>query len=68
MYKLGESFQKDGFLELRQEAEIELGDQFELKQFHNAVLQNGSMPLEVLEKTVDEFIRQSLQDNQSVET
>jgi uncharacterized protein (DUF885 family) len=47
------------FMELRQKAENELGDQFDLKQFHNAVLQNGSMPLEVLENVVDAYIEQS---------
>ena len=43
-------------LELRQRAEDELGDDFDLKRFHNVVLTNGSLPLEVLESFVDEYI------------
>jgi uncharacterized protein (DUF885 family) len=43
-------------LELRQRAMDELGDQFDLKEFHNVVLSNGSMPLEVLERLVEDYI------------
>jgi uncharacterized protein (DUF885 family) len=43
-------------LELRQEAEQRLGDRFDLKEFHNAVLQSGSLPLEVLERALDDFL------------
>jgi uncharacterized protein (DUF885 family) len=47
-------FQK--ILGLRQRAMDELGDAFDLKEFHRVVLSNGSMPLEVLEQLVDQFI------------
>ena len=43
-------------LEVRQKAEDALGDRFDLNEFHNAVLQNGSVPLELLEQIVDEYI------------
>ncbi len=43
-------------LELRQRAMDELGDQFDLQAFHNVVLRNGSMPLQVLERVVDDYI------------
>jgi uncharacterized protein (DUF885 family) len=43
-------------LELRQKAIDQLGDKFDLKEFHNVVLGNGSMPLDVLEGVVDEYI------------
>ena len=43
-------------LELRQRAKAELGAKFDLKQFHGAVLKNGSMPMAVLEHVVDEWI------------
>jgi uncharacterized protein (DUF885 family) len=43
-------------LELRRKAEQELGDRFELAQFHNIVLGNGALPLELLERLVDEWI------------
>jgi len=43
-------------LEIRQKAMDALGDRFDLKEFHNVVLGNGSMPLEVLERVVDDWI------------
>ena len=43
-------------LELRQKAMDGLGERFDLKEFHMAVLQNGSLPLPVLERVVDEYI------------
>ncbi|MEW5868716.1 MAG: DUF885 domain-containing protein [Chloroflexota bacterium] len=43
-------------LELRQRAMDQLGEQFDLKEFHNVVLTNGSMPLSVLEGVVDDYI------------
>jgi uncharacterized protein (DUF885 family) len=42
--------------ELRQRAMDELGEQFDLKAFHRVVLQNGSMPLDILERVVDDYI------------
>jgi len=39
-------------LEVRQAAQERLGDQFDLKQFHNTVLGSGAMPLSVLEQYV----------------
>ncbi len=41
---------------LRQRAMDELGERFDLKEFHSVVLANGSMPLEVLERVVDDYI------------
>jgi uncharacterized protein (DUF885 family) len=43
-------------LEMRQKAQEQLGDRFDLKEFHRIVLQTGSVPLEVLERVVDESI------------
>lgn len=45
-------------LELREKARNELGDKFSIKEFHNAVLANGSLPLTVLEDVVDRYIAQ----------
>ncbi|HSR30384.1 MAG TPA: DUF885 family protein, partial [Anaerolineae bacterium] len=42
--------------ELRRRAMDRLGDRFDLKEFHRVVLSNGSMPLEVLERVVEEYI------------
>ncbi len=55
-----------GFLkimELRQKAMDALGEQFDLKEFHHIVLGNGSMPLEVLEKVVDNWIESKTQSS-----
>ena len=43
-------------LELRQKASDKLGDRFDLKEFHNVVLSNGSLPLAILERVVDDYI------------
>ncbi|MCS4230713.1 uncharacterized protein (DUF885 family) [Stenotrophomonas maltophilia] len=51
-YKLGEI----AIVRLRAQAEKELGDQFDIKAFHDAVLQQGSVPLPVLEKQIQAFI------------
>jgi uncharacterized protein (DUF885 family)/Tol biopolymer transport system component len=42
--------------ELRQRAMEQLGDRFDLEEFHRVVLTNGSMPLEVLERVVDNYV------------
>ena len=44
-------------LELRRDAMEQLGGNFNIKEFHNVVLRNGSMPLDVLEKAVEEYIK-----------
>jgi uncharacterized protein (DUF885 family) len=49
-------------LELRQRAMDRLGDQFDIKQFHNVVLGNGSLPLDMLEQVVDEYIESVMGD------
>jgi uncharacterized protein (DUF885 family) len=43
-------------LELRQRAMDSLGDQYDIKEFHNIVIGNGSLPLEILERLVDDYI------------
>jgi uncharacterized protein (DUF885 family) len=39
-------------MELRQQAMEQLGEQFDLKAFHNLIISNGSLPLEILEQVV----------------
>ncbi|AWF80390.1 DUF885 domain-containing protein [Microbulbifer sp. A4B17] len=46
-------------LELREKAKTELGDHFDIRQFHNAVLANGPVPLDVLEEIIDEWIEKT---------
>jgi uncharacterized protein (DUF885 family) len=55
-YKIGHN----EFVRLREEAKERLGDRFDLKGFHDAVLLNGDMPLEVLATVVADWTRQRL--------
>lgn len=43
-------------LELRENAKKSLGDNFDIRQFHEVVLSNDSNPLDVLEELVDSWI------------
>ncbi|HEX7183589.1 MAG TPA: DUF885 domain-containing protein [Thermoanaerobaculia bacterium] len=45
--------------ELRARAEKELGEKFDVREFHDAVLRNGSIPLPVLEKAIDRYIAEA---------
>lgn len=46
-------------LELREKAQRELGDRFSLKDFHNVVLSAGTLPLDMLDREVDAYLRKS---------
>ena len=43
-------------VELREKAKTELGDQFNIREFHDVILANGSVPLNILEELVDDYI------------
>lgn len=43
-------------LALRKKAQSTLGDDFNLKEFHDVVINNGGLPLSLLESVVDEYI------------
>jgi uncharacterized protein (DUF885 family) len=43
-------------LQLRQRAQQHLGSAFDIRQFHAVLLGNGSLPLGILEKQVDDWI------------
>lgn len=45
-------------LELRKKAARELGEQFDLQQFHEAILAEGPVPLGILQDLVDNYIQQ----------
>lgn len=53
-YKIGQLT----ILRLRQEAEKALGDDFDIKAFHNTILDAGDMPLAVLEQRVRAWIEE----------
>ena len=43
--------------ELRARSQQELGDNFSEKEFHDVVLKNGALPLEILEEQVNVYIQ-----------
>ena len=51
-YKIG----MNKILELRQKAKEALGEEFDLKEFHEVVLTKGALPLNILEDNVNEWI------------
>jgi len=58
-YKIGELKIKA----LRAKARAALGDKFDVRRFHNAVLDDGALPLTVLEARIDEFIAREKKEN-----
>ncbi len=51
-YKIGEI----KILKLRDKAKKEMGSKFDIRKFHRIVLANGSLPLEILEQKIDQYI------------
>ena len=51
-YKVGQL----KIIELRERAKEALGDQFDIRQFHNKVLESGCVPLKILEAKIDRWI------------
>lgn len=58
-YKIGEL----KILELRERAEKALGENFNIREFHDAVLENGSLPLSILERQIDRYIAKAKRDS-----
>lgn len=52
-YKLGQL----KLIEMRERAQRALGDRFDIRSYHDMVLSNGAVPLDVLERLVDNWIR-----------
>ena len=52
-------------LELRERAKKKLGNQFDLKEFHNVVLKNGAVPLDILDEIVESYISETLTNSNS---
>jgi len=55
-YKIG----MNKILELRNHAEEELGEEFEIREFHEVILLDGALPLNILEEKVDDWITNKL--------
>lgn len=54
-YKIGEMKIKD----LRKKAEMEMGEAFDIREFHFQILKNGSIPLPILENVIDNYIQEN---------
>lgn len=54
-YKVGQL----AILRMRERAESALGTRFDIKAFHEVLLMNGGMPLDILESAVDDWIATS---------
>ena len=50
-------------LELRERAREQLGEDFDIREFHDAVLKNGAVPMQVLEEVIDSYIAAKLADS-----
>ena len=51
-YKTGQL----ALLAMREEAELKLGERFDLREFHEAVLMNGAMPLDILKDNLSSWV------------
>ena len=51
-YKVGEL----KFRELRHLAESELGERFDIREFHDQVLKHGGLPMDILEKNIRDWL------------
>jgi len=55
-YKIGEIAIRN----LRKKTEVELGQNFDVREFHHQILKNGSVPLNVLEDQINTYIETML--------
>jgi uncharacterized protein (DUF885 family) len=55
-YKLGEM----KIIELRQRAEQALGNRFDIREFHDVLLGQGALPLDLLEGVIDYYIETNI--------
>jgi uncharacterized protein (DUF885 family) len=60
-YKMGQLT----ILKLRTEAKAQLGNQFDIKAFHDEILNGGAMPLDLLQERVERWIKTQLPQNAS---
>ena len=60
-YKIGQL----KFLELKNKAQKSLKEDFNIRDFHDEILRHGAVPMDILEKLVDEWIVQQKKKNYS---
>ena len=46
-------------LEIREKAKQAMGDKFDIKKFHDIFLLSGPVPLNVFEKSIDNWIKEN---------
>ena len=63
-YKMGQLT----ILKLRDEAKTQLGERFDLKAFHDEILNGGAMPLDLLQERVEAWIKKQAAQNQQAKT
>jgi len=63
-YKMGQLT----ILKLRNEAKRQLGEKFDLKAFHDEILNGGSMPLDLLQERVEAWIKDQAAQSQQTKT
>jgi uncharacterized protein (DUF885 family) len=51
-------------LEVREKAKVALGDKFVLREFHDVVLENGAVPLDILDRLVENWVAKKLASNE----
>ncbi len=54
-YKIGQL----KIIELREKSKKDLGDKFDIRQYHNQVLETGCVPLELLENKINNWVAES---------
>jgi uncharacterized protein (DUF885 family) len=55
-------------LQLRTRSQQALGDAFDIREFHDVILKNGAVPLDVLEDLVNVWIKQNIKQKTETET
>jgi len=63
-YKMGQLT----ILKLRDEAKKQLGERFDLKAFHDEILNGGAMPLDLLQERVEAWIKNQAAQNHQTKT
>ena len=54
-YKIG----MKKILDLREKSKAALGEDFNIKEFHDAILLDGALPLDILESKIDHWIEKN---------